>query len=106
MNDQQAKDSGPGDVKTCPSCGGTWPAARTHCLACGASLAGIPAHPPEHEPHDMPLDWRWLDAIAQEEGEEAAAPPVAGPEPPGGTAAKKRGPGWLARLLGRRDKES
>ena len=30
------------DVKTCPACGGTWPADRRHCLACGASLGEVP----------------------------------------------------------------
>lgn len=106
MNDQQAIDSGPGDVKTCPSCGGAWPAARSHCLACGASLAGILAHLPENESHDAPFDWRWLDALVQETGEEAVPQQGADIDSPGGTAAKKRGPGWLARLLGRGDKES
>jgi hypothetical protein len=106
MNDQQAIDSSPGDVKTCPSCGGTWPAARTHCLACGTSLADVPAQPPEETRPDAPFDWRWLDAMAREHGEEAGPPPVAGTEPPSGAPGKKGGPGWLARLLGRRDKGS
>ena len=38
------------EVKTCPACGGTWPAARRHCIARGASLEGIPTRMVEEGP--------------------------------------------------------
>jgi hypothetical protein len=70
------------EVKTCPHCRGAWPASRTHCLACGASLADVPARPPVENPHSGPINWRVLDALSpdRDEGKEAedALPPKEG----------------------------
>lgn len=54
-------------VKTCPHCRGTWPAARTHCLACGANLADVPARPPLEDPHAGGINWRVLDALSPDD---------------------------------------
>ena len=51
------------EVKTCPACGGTWPARRRHCIACGASLEGVPARVIEEKNAAEELDWSWLDAL-------------------------------------------
>jgi hypothetical protein len=51
-------------VKTCPACGGTWPAVRRHCIACGASLEGVRARVAEEENATEELDWGWLDALS------------------------------------------
>jgi hypothetical protein len=63
MNDQTSEGV---EVKTCPACGGTWPSERRNCLACGASLEEVPARPAGEEPETEPLDWTWLDAMAQD----------------------------------------
>lgn len=60
--------SGTTEVKTCPACGGTWPAARCHCLACGASLEGVPIRVVEEENAAEELDWSWLDALSPDSG--------------------------------------
>ena len=52
------------EVKTCPACGGTWSATRRHCIACGASLEGVPARVVEEGTAVEELDWGWLDALA------------------------------------------
>jgi len=52
------------EVKTCPACGGTWPATRRHCIACGASLEGIPARVVEEGASGEKLDLGWLDALS------------------------------------------
>ena len=52
------------EVKTCPACGGTWPAARRHCIACGASLEGIPTRTVEEGTSAEKPDWSWLDALS------------------------------------------
>ena len=59
-------------VKPCPACGGTWPADRTTCLACGANLEPVPARPSSKAPKGEPLNWRWLDALAPEDEPEKA----------------------------------
>jgi hypothetical protein len=51
-------------VKTCPACGGTWPAVRRHCIACGASLEGVPVRVDEEGNAVEELDWGWLDALS------------------------------------------
>ncbi len=56
-------------VKTCVSCGGTWPASRPHCPACGANLTNIAVRPPAGALGPEELDWRWLDALAPEDDE-------------------------------------
>ena len=56
------------EVKTCPACGGTWPATRRHCIACGASLEGIPARVVEEGASGEELDLGWLDALSPESG--------------------------------------
>lgn len=63
------------EVKTCSVCGGTWPAGRPHCPACGASLTNIAARPPADAPGTGPeeFDWRWLDAMAPEGDEHPQA---------------------------------
>jgi hypothetical protein len=55
------------DTKTCPVCGGNWPSDRRNCLACGANLGMVPARPPGEEQLRKPLNWAWLDAMADEE---------------------------------------
>ena len=52
------------EVKTCLACGGTWPATRSHCIACGASLEGVPARLIEEKNAAEELDWGWLDALS------------------------------------------
>ena len=54
------------DSKTCPGCGGTWPSDRRHCLACGANLESVPARPAGEKQRQEPLNWAWLDAMADE----------------------------------------
>ena len=54
------------DKKTCPACGGTWPSDRRNCLACGANLESVPARPASEGQAQEPLDWAWLDALADE----------------------------------------
>lgn len=54
-------------VKTCAACGGSWPASRSHCPACGSSLANVTAQPRADTPTAEEFDWRWLDALAPEE---------------------------------------
>jgi predicted amidophosphoribosyltransferase len=53
-------------TKTCPACGGTWPSDRRNCLACGANLESVPARLASEEQGQQPLDWAWLDAMADE----------------------------------------
>ena len=76
-------------TKTCPACGGTWPADRRHCLACGASLESVPAQPTAEGQDHEPLDWAWLDAMAEEETASGVPEPV----------DDQQKPGCLARLL-------
>ena len=57
------------EVKTCTTCGGTWPADRPICPACGAGLANVAAHPPASTQEPADLDWQWLDALAPEQDE-------------------------------------
>jgi predicted amidophosphoribosyltransferase len=78
------------EAKTCPACGGVWPPDRRACLACGADLRSVPARPTGAEQGEEPIDWRWLDALA-EEGDPAAGPPAPGCE--------RSRPGCLARIL-------
>jgi hypothetical protein len=66
-------------VKTCLMCGGTWPSYRRNCLACGANLESVPARPVAEGQGQDPLDWTWLDAMA-EEGETPEAPDPADDE--------------------------
>jgi len=56
------------NVKTCPNCGGTWPADRRHCIACGASLADVP----QAEALAPAEPWSWLDHVSQEESESSS----------------------------------
>jgi hypothetical protein len=64
MGRQQQKRVG---TKTCPACGGTWPADRRNCLACGANLESVPAQSAASEGQGQePIDWAWLDAMADE----------------------------------------
>lgn len=53
----------PREVKRCPACGGTWPATRRHCIACGFNLEGVPARTVEEGDGAEKLDWSWLDAL-------------------------------------------
>ncbi len=61
------------EVKSCTTCGGTWPAGRPTCPACGASLANIAAQPTAGAAEPADLDWRWLDALAPEDDERPQA---------------------------------
>lgn len=88
MKPQQSVDS-----KTCPACGGTWPADRLNCLACGANLESVPVRPAGEEQGQEPLSWAWLDAVASSEAEAGAED--ATPEPEAGEERR----GCLARLL-------
>jgi hypothetical protein len=85
-------ETGAEEIKTCPRCGGMWPATRGHCLACGMSLAGVPARAAEEAPPAEEIDWGWLDASAPEESQSTTASDTA--EGPGGCGS------LLARLLG------
>jgi hypothetical protein len=67
MSDRQAVGAGAEEVKTCPGCGGTWPADRPVCPACGVGLGGIAARPAGEAAGEQAVDWRWLDALASEE---------------------------------------
>ena len=78
-----------GDTKTCPACGGTWPSDRRTCLACGANLDTVSAQPAAEPQGQEPLDWAWLDAMADGE-----APPEM-PQPPG----DQEKPGCLGRIF-------
>jgi hypothetical protein len=72
-------------VKTCTSCGGTWPASRPICPACGTGLAGVTARPTAELEGEGEFDWQWLDALAPEdEGQPGAGD---GPEPEGSKRA-------------------
>jgi hypothetical protein len=86
-----------GAVKTCPACGGTWPADRRHCLACGASLAEVPSRAADEAAGPQEINWAVLDAMSPEEGgsraETRTAPPAKEPDQGEGSA--------LARLLRR-----
>jgi hypothetical protein len=66
MAEEQSLDGGE-QVKSCPSCGGTWPANRPICPACGTGLAGVTARPEAELAGEGEFDWRWLDALAPEE---------------------------------------
>lgn len=77
------------DAKTCPACGGTWPADRRNCLACGANLGMVPARPAGEERQREPLNWAWLDAMADE------GTPSETPEP----ADDEQKPGCLSRIF-------
>jgi hypothetical protein len=54
------------EVKTCPVCGGTWPAARRNCVACGASLEDVPARLTGEATSTEEIDWGWLDILPPE----------------------------------------
>jgi predicted amidophosphoribosyltransferase len=56
------------EVKTCPACGGTWPATRRLCIACGTSLESVPARMVGEGTAAEKLDWRWLDAFSPDKG--------------------------------------
>ena len=77
------------DTKTCPACGGTWAADRRNCLACGANLESVPTQTAGEGQEPGPLEWKWLDAMADEGTASAAPQPV----------DDKQKPGCLARLL-------
>ena len=77
------------ETKTCPACGGIWPSDRRNCLACGTNLESVSAQPAREGQRQEPLDWAWLDAMAEEE----ASPRM--PQPPG----DKEKPGCLGRIL-------
>ena len=77
------------DTKTCPACGGTWAAGRRNCLACGASLESVPAQTAGEGLEPGPLEWTWLDAMA-DEGTATATPQA---------VEDQQKPGCLARLL-------
>ena len=88
MTEQQQEMA---DTKTCPACGGTWPSDRRNCLACGANLESVPARPTGEELEREPLNWGWLDAMADEgTASERPAP-----------ADEEQKPGCLARILPR-----
>ncbi|MBN1887008.1 MAG: hypothetical protein JW850_03425 [Thermoflexales bacterium] len=53
--------------KICPQCGGRWPAERSRCLACGASLAEAGPGAAEGGGEEE-IDWSWLDATAPQAG--------------------------------------
>ena len=88
MSKQQQESA---ETKTCPTCGGTWPADRRNCLACGANLALVPERTAGEERGQESLSWAWLDAMA-DEGTASGAP-----EP----EADEQKPGCLARFLSR-----
>ncbi|MGD9147733.1 MAG: hypothetical protein PVI80_19365 [Anaerolineae bacterium] len=77
------------DSKTCPACGGTWPSDRRNCLACGANLESVPARPAGEELGQEPLNWAWLDAMADKGTATTRTTPV----------DDGQRPGCLARLL-------
>lgn len=77
------------DSKTCPACGGTWPSDRRNCLACGANLESVPALPAGQGQAHEPLEWAWLDAMANDRAASGA------PEP----AEDEEKQGCLARVL-------
>jgi predicted amidophosphoribosyltransferase len=79
------------DSKTCPACGGTWPPDRRNCLACGTNLESVPARPAGEELEQEPLNWAWLDAMADEGT--ASEMPESGDE--------EQKPGCLARIFSR-----
>jgi hypothetical protein len=58
------------EVKTCTTCGGTWPTDRPICPACGASLTNIAAQPATSGESAADFDWQWLDALAPEQDEQ------------------------------------
>jgi two-component system sensor histidine kinase BaeS len=66
MDKQKPEQAGTeaGEVKTCPACGGTWSATRRHCIACGASLEGVPARVVEERASREKLDLGWLDVLS------------------------------------------
>ena len=64
MSTERSATTGSEEIKTCTACGGTWPASRPHCPACGASLVHVAARSPADEPGPEEFDWRWLDALA------------------------------------------
>ena len=76
MGKQHGESAG---AKTCPTCGGTWPSERRHCLACGANLESVPTRTVAEGQGQAPLDWTWLDAMA-EEGEAPRVPEPADDE--------------------------
>ncbi|MGD9144154.1 MAG: hypothetical protein PVG56_00440 [Anaerolineae bacterium] len=86
MSNQQQESA---DIKTCPACGGTWPSDRRNCLACGANLEMVPARSAGEEQRREPLDWAWLDALA-DEGTASETP-----EP----ADDEQKPGCLSRIF-------
>ncbi len=77
------------DRKTCPACGGIWPSDRRNCLACGANLESVPARPASEGQAQEPLNWAWVDVMADEGTATARTTPV----------EDKQRPGCLARLL-------
>jgi hypothetical protein len=89
------------DSKTCPACGGTWPADRRNCLACGANLESVPVRTAGEEQGQEPLNWAWLDAVAEDASSasaDAAAPAGADAGTPEPAAGEERR-GCLARIL-------
>jgi hypothetical protein len=88
MTEQQQETA---DTRTCPACGGTWPSDRRRCLACGANLESVSTRPAGEELEQEPLNWAWLDAMA----DEVTASEM--PEP----AHDEQKPGCLARILSR-----
>lgn len=87
MSEQNAIDSGVEQVKTCPVCGGSWPATRPICLACGADLAQVAARPAAEQAGRESFDWRWLDSLASEDEEVPSSPGKSEREP-------STGPWW------------
>jgi hypothetical protein len=67
MNEKSGSNATTDEVKTCPVCRGTWPATRSHCLACGASLANVPARLPQEGQQPQTINWRFLDELSPEE---------------------------------------
>jgi hypothetical protein len=77
------------DTKTCAACGGNWPSDRRNCLACGTNLGMVPVRPAGEEQQREPLNWAWLDAMAD------GGTPLETPEP----ADDETKLGCLSRML-------
>jgi hypothetical protein len=73
MTDKSLTTAETEEVKTCTTCGGTWPADRPICPACGASLTSIAAQPAAGAEDTAHFDWQWLDALAPKQDERAQA---------------------------------
>ena len=80
MNEKSGSNATADEVKTCPACRGTWSAVRSHCLACGASLADVPARAPQEGRQPQRINWRFLDELSPEESTGREGPDAQGAE--------------------------